>query len=691
MTINRRELLRGALAAGAIGAASPFLGSNKVHGGMFGYKPFTQAFFKPPVIGKTDSLTPAAGSDEAKVGSDAVYHGIAPEYYPDHPAHLEDWDRFPEKYLEMEAVEGVWQFFPGVDTPVFAYQGTAGTPSETLPSFPGPTFVARQGEAWVLRYTNNTSVENSVHLHGDHGPAHSDGHPDFYVLQDKVRDYYYPNVGPRHDADPSVPFPATVEEAGPMEVGHLPTTMWYHDHAMDVTGFNVNRGLAGFYLSEDDLEQDHQQRGFLPKIYGDFDHVVALKDFQFNSDGTLQYDLLDHNGHIGDVTTANGLVQPYLEVYRRKYRFRFLNACNARYLHLRLNSKKGRNQRDGMPFLMIGKDTWEIAEATEMDSFTICPGERFDMIIDFSQLPEDVDTYYLQNVMHQTDGRKPKGIRPKKEHTPWLQFRILDGDPPGEQEIEGVENGVYSVSAGDPIREFTPYTEDEVVATRLFEFKRRNGAWQVNQKYFSPRRTDATPLLNSCERWILKNGGGGWFHPIHIHLEAHQVQVYDDMTKDDPDFPTQYRWNTDLVNLEGGTEAEVFIKFRTFKGPFVCHCHIIEHEDMRMMMTFDPREAGEESMNDGIRNHAWNAENAEQSGMPTGCIDPHHLLFDHEQTLASGEVVGPGDVPQLEDEGVGFPGDFHDDVCEVDGGDWDPEGNQTSTDDPIPEEQEDRR
>ena len=138
-------------------------------------------------------------------------------------------------------------------------------------------------------------------------------------------------------------------------------------------------------------------------------------------------------------------------------------------------------------------------------------------------------------------------------------------------------------------------------------------------------------------------------------------------------------------------EVELFLKFRTFKGPFVSHCHILEQEDMRMMLTFDPREAGEESMNDGIRNHAWNAENAEQSGMPTGCIDPHHLLFDHEQVLTSGEVVGPGDVPQLEDEGVGFPGDFHDDVCEVDGGDWDPEGNQTSTDDPIPEEQEDRR
>lgn len=691
MGMNRRELLRGALAAGAIGATSPFLGNNKVQAGMFGYEPFTQPLFKPPVIGKTTSLNPAPGSDDAIVGSDAVYHGIAPEYYTDHPAHLEDWDRFPEIYWEMDSVETYWQFFPGIDTPVFAYRGKEGTTSETPPSFPGPTFITRNGEPAVLRFHNKTSVENSIHLHGDHGPAHSDGHPDFYVLQDKVRDYYYPNIGPRLNVTPDVPFPETPEEAGPFEEGHIPTTMWYHDHAMDVTGFNVNRGLAGFYLCEDDLEIEHQESGFLPKLYGNFDHVIALKDFQFNSDGTLQYDLLDHNGHIGDVKTANGRAQPYMEVYRRKYRFRFLNACNARYLHLRLNSRTGRRQRDGIPFLMIGKDTWEIPEATEMDSFTICPGERFDMIIDFSELPEDVDTYYLQNVMHQTDGRKPKGIRPKKEHTPWLQFRILEGDPPGPQEIEGVENGVYSVSAGDHVREFTPYLEEEVVQTRIFEFHRSNGAWQVNDKYFSPRRTDATPLLNSCERWIFENGGGGWWHPIHMHLEALQVQKWDGMTKDDPDFPVEYRWNTDLVNLEGGTEVECLVKFRTFKGPFVCHCHIIEHEDMRMMFTHDPREAGEAGMNDGIRNHAWNEDSKLQSGMPTGCIDPHHLLFDHEQTLASGEVVGPGDVPQLDHEGVGFPGDFHDDICDVDGGDWDPEGNQDTPDDPIPEEQEDRR
>jgi hypothetical protein len=31
------------------------------------------------------------------------------------------------------------------------------------------------------------------------------------------------------------------------------------------------------------------------------------------------------------------------------------------------------------------------------------------------------------------------------------------------------------------------------------------------------------------------------------------------------------------------------MNFRTFRGPFVFHCHNLEHEDMRMMFVFDPR------------------------------------------------------------------------------------------------------
>jgi hypothetical protein len=49
------------------------------------------------------------------------------------------------------------------------------------------------------------------------------------------------------------------------------------------------------------------------------------------------------------------------------------------------------------------------------------------------------------------------------------------------------------------------------------------------------------------------------------------------------------RFNQDLTTLHGGEQAEIRIKQRTFTGPFVFHCHTVEHEDMRMMGVVDPQ------------------------------------------------------------------------------------------------------
>ena len=99
---------------------------------------------------------------------------------------------------------------------------------------------------------------------------------------------------------------------------------------MDITGFNVSRGLAGLYLVVDERETHLADTNVLPAIGGPFDIGLALTDQRFNADGTLFYDFLDHNGRLGDVFTVNGVAQPFFRVQRRKYRFRLLNASNAR-------------------------------------------------------------------------------------------------------------------------------------------------------------------------------------------------------------------------------------------------------------------------------------------------------------------------------------------------------------------------
>jgi FtsP/CotA-like multicopper oxidase with cupredoxin domain len=73
-------------------------------------------------------------------------------------------------------------------------------------------------------------------------------------------------------------------------------------------------------------------------------------------------------------------------------------------------------------------------------------------------------------------------------------------------------------------------------------------------------------------------------------LESHQIQKFDGQAP-----PAEWAYKSDVAMLGPTTEVELFMKFRTFHGPFVFHCHNLEHEDMRMMFVFDPIPDGPKS------------------------------------------------------------------------------------------------
>ena len=341
--------------------------------------------------------------------------------------------------------------------------------------------------------------------------------------------------------------------------------MWYHDHALDITAASVWYGLSGFFITTDDLEQDLIDRNVLPAEA--YDIPLCLQDRRFRPNGTLFYDTLDHNGTLGDVWVVNGKAQPFMKVQRRKYRFRILNGCNARVMEMRLSNDQ--------PFIRLGKDTWLYPNAIEQNKLLLSMAQRADVVIDFTNAPNEL---FLENILLQKDGRGPEGQLDSPERqipgVPFMKF-IVEGEPQADN---------ATVAVGTPLRPHVPISPREIVQTRVFEFTRRNGAWQINKQFFDPDLANATPTLGTAERWILRNTSGGWWHPIHIHLESHQIRRLNGRLPGPAD-----RFKNDTVILDGNGEAEIFMKFRTFKGPFVFHCHNVEHEDMRMMFNFDPR------------------------------------------------------------------------------------------------------
>jgi FtsP/CotA-like multicopper oxidase with cupredoxin domain len=76
---------------------------------------------------------------------------------------------------------------------------------------------------------------------------------------------------------------------------------------------------------------------------------------------------------------VNGNTWPYLEVEQRRYRFRFLNGRNSRFLLLQLSS--------GLPFWQIGAERGFLPAPVQLDRLLLGLAERADVIVDFTDVP----------------------------------------------------------------------------------------------------------------------------------------------------------------------------------------------------------------------------------------------------------------------------------------------------------------
>src|SRR5262249_9076373 len=128
-----------------------------------------------------------------------------------------------------------------------------------------------------------------------------------------------------------------------------PTTLWYHDHSLGLTRLNMNSGLAGMYIIRDPKNSfdglDTKSQPATPR--GAQEVSPITQDRSFNKDGSLfstpEADNPDIHPYwdpefFGNTIMVNGKTWPNLDVARRMYRFRILDASNARFYHLTLSN-----------------------------------------------------------------------------------------------------------------------------------------------------------------------------------------------------------------------------------------------------------------------------------------------------------------------------------------------------------------
>lgn len=464
------------------------------------------------------------------------------------------------RFYNLVEEERFVQFHPELPpTPIWGYRDLN---QQAYPFVAGPTFMERMNQPVFVRVFNVLPPNHrgfgvprtTVHHHGGHQPFRSDGYPTFDFGPGEFYDYCYPMLD-------------TGFSHGAPDPGDRPSVNWYHDHLADFTGANVYRGLAGCYLVFDELDTGSETTGLkLPS--GPFDIPLMIQDKRFNADGTLFFDPFDHDGFIGDKFVVNGAIQPFLQVKRRKYRFRILNCSNARIYRLFLTKANGQT----FPFDQIATGGGLLSRPIRgLRNFEFSPAERVEVVVDFRQF-QTGDEVYFENRLRQDNGRKPDGLL--NQGVGLLKFIV------GETVIDPSQ-------VPEVLRPFTPISQAEQNAARklTLEFERRHGAWVINGKLFDPNRPLFTARANTPQIYRLVNKSGGWWHPIHIHLDT--MRVLRRNGKLPPLGERDGIARKDTVLLRDNDEVEIFMKFRDYRGQYVLHCHNLEHEDMAMMVRFD--------------------------------------------------------------------------------------------------------
>ena len=427
-------------------------------------------------------------------------------------------------------------------------------------SVPGPTIEARSGVPIKIEWANRLPPKHFlpidhnlmgaekglpdsrtvVHVHGAKVPPDSDGWPEDWYAPGKSATSHYPN-------------------------GQEAALLWYHDHAMGINRLNICAGMAGLYIVRDAFEDALN----LPKA--EFEVSIVLMDRMFGTDGQLYYPVSQLAGspwvpeYMGNATLVNGKLLPFLDVQPRKYRFRILNASNARFYFLSLDG--------GGTMQQIGTDQGLLGAPVPLTRLALAPGERADIVVDFAE-------------------HRGQHVLLKNLPSTLLQFRVAESRVPDPSALPAVLRRIDRTPEASAVitRRLTLEELDNLIEepmVHLLDGKR----WHepVSEK----------PKLGTTEIWEFLNLTEDT-HPIHLHLVRFQVldrrridvsaYVYDKKLVYTGEVvapePNELGWK-DTVRVTPEASTRIIVKFEGYTGRYVWHCHILEHEDNEMMRPYE--------------------------------------------------------------------------------------------------------
>jgi FtsP/CotA-like multicopper oxidase with cupredoxin domain len=433
------------------------------------------------------------------------------------------------------------------------------------------------------------------------------------------------------------------------------STIWYHDHALGMTRLNVYAGPAGFYIvrggpAGDDAVLDTRTNtaavlpGPAPKEKDKFpsnktyyEIPIAIQDRSFNADGSLFYpntrEFFDgatatDPGYIpdtdlspiwnpeffGNMIMVNGNTWPFLNVEQRRYRFRFLNGCQSRFLILDFMNIPG------VEVWQIGNEGGFLAAPVNVTALgnTLLMGlaERADVIVDFTNVP--LGSYVLGNL----GPDEPFGGGVAN-----LDFAAADPATTGQIMQFNVVAALMPDTTTPPQFLALPAIVALPAPVRMRQLallEEMSTEWDgpaaavlgtvedgmAVHMMWADEVTE-NPNVGETEMWELYNFTAD-AHPMHVHevvfeVVDRQAIAFTEHMGHVTDIELvgvarpREAWESgfkDTVIAYPGEVTRIRARFDT-PGQFVWHCHIVEHEDNEMMRPYriGPIQTGQPGVN----------------------------------------------------------------------------------------------
>lgn len=451
-------------------------------------------------------------------------------------------------------------------------------------AYPGPLIESRRNQRIQVHFDNSHLPTNHL-LDVDEriGGTTAENHPgyDASVPVPEVRTvthFHGLNVAPENDGQADmwtspdgVEGPRGTDQWHELPMRQSRVTSTYHDHTLGIVRLNAYAGLVGLYS----IRSQSEAKLDLPS--GEYDIPLLLQDKSFNSDGSLDYPESWTPTFAGDTAVVNGAVWPYLEVEPRRYRFRIVNGANHRTFSLQLRNESSQ----GIPSLhQIAPDhgflesVVPIGPAGDLDSLVLQAFERGEVIVDFSK--HAGETFTLTN-----NAELPYvGENSGSDLSELLQIRVTDPT------VNPVDDSADPTNLKLPSHH--TFNKNSAIETRKMSLDSavKDGliTYQLNGTGFGDEDAIVRPQLGTTEIWEFTNNTNG-SHPIHLHLVTFRVIGRGPDGTDAPD-PNE-RGQKDTVRVEPDETVRIITRFDGYTGQFPWHCHMLEHEDNKMMLRFE--------------------------------------------------------------------------------------------------------